>query len=162
MLAIGIGTNIGNRKRNIEKALELICLKIGKVTSVSSIYEAEPWGFKSNQWFYNAVCLVESTQSVYDIMIHLLFIEQSIGRIRKKTDGYKNRVIDLDILLLNDEIINTDTLKIPHPHIHERLFVLIPLQELCPLWVHPILKKDVNQLLAECHDTTLVKKLVNV
>ena len=159
MLAIGIGTNIGDKKLNIEKALELIRKEIGDISSISSIYESEPWGFKSEHWFYNTVCLVETTLLPQDIMTKLLYIEQSMGRVRKNAKEYENRIIDLDILFIDDEIINLYTLKIPHPHLHERLFVLMPLNELCPNWFHPILKKTVKQLLSECKDKQGVRKI---
>jgi 2-amino-4-hydroxy-6-hydroxymethyldihydropteridine diphosphokinase len=159
MLAISIGTNIGNKNRNIEKALELIRIKIGSIISVSSIYETEPWGFKSEHWFYNAVCLAETEFSPQDVMKQLLSMEQSMGRIRNLSKEYKNRIIDLDILFFDDEIINLDTLKIPHPHLHERLFVLKPLNEVCPEWNHPVFKKTVKQLLSECEDKQDVRKM---
>lgn len=150
-LIIGLGSNLGDRRKNIEKAIEMIGEKIGGVEAVSSLLETKPWGFESNNRFLNcAVLLGKPGSSAPDlisairIMEILQSIEHEFGRVR--TGVYADRVIDLDILFFGDLIADVPGLIIPHPKLHQRDFILTSLMELCPGKVHPVLGKSVREL----------------
>ncbi|MBI5542235.1 MAG: 2-amino-4-hydroxy-6-hydroxymethyldihydropteridine diphosphokinase, partial [Bacteroidia bacterium] len=127
-----LGTNIGNRLNNINSAIELINISVGKVLKKSSIYETEPWGFSSDQFFFNMALTIETILSPYELIIKLGEIEKEIGRTRSNNISYENRIIDIDILSFDDEIISTSELEIPHPRLHLRRFTLLPIQEILP------------------------------
>lgn len=149
MLYIGIGSNLGNRERNIAVALEKIENSIGKIGAQSKIYETEPWGFESDNKFLNMAIEVTTTHSPETVLTTLQEIEIELGRDRKSSGGqYSSRPIDLDILLFDNLIIDTPTLKIPHPLLAQRLFVLKPLNDICPTLIHPILHKSIGELLS--------------
>ena len=144
------GGNIGDRKNILEKAGDLIKKKIGKILKSSLIYETDAWGNTDQPSFYNQVHIIESSFSAEEIMNKILAIEKQMGRVRT----FKNaaRIIDIDILFFNNEIINTPDLIIPHIEISNRRFVLRPLSEISPGLIHPVLKKSVADLLSECKD----------
>ncbi len=154
---LGIGTNMGARESNIDHALEKIEEYIGPVLIASSIYETKPWGFRAKGEFLNLVVKTETELSPHDLLEKILNIESLLGRIRKKR-RYSSRIIDIDILLYDDLIIHDPDLKIPHPLLHERNFVLVPLCEVAPAMVHPVLRKTFTSLLEICEDTGEVKK----
>ena len=151
-LIIGLGSNLGDRRKNIETAITLIGEKIGLVTAVSTVAETEPWGFFSDNKFLNCVIIVrdDSNLSTSDyerlsgIMGVLHSIEHGFGRVR--TGVYTDRAIDLDILFYGQVIINEPGLIVPHPKLHERDFILISLMELCPDKVHPVIGKSIREL----------------
>jgi 2-amino-4-hydroxy-6-hydroxymethyldihydropteridine diphosphokinase len=153
---LGIGTNLGNRKNNILEAVGRIKELIGPVISASSFYETEPWGFRSENKFLNMVVEVETKLRPSDLLGRLLVIESLFGRVREGKQ-YSSRIIDLDILLYNNKIMETKVLEIPHPKMHERRFVLVPLVEIAPDIVHPVLKKSIRDLLKECPDKSNVR-----
>jgi 2-amino-4-hydroxy-6-hydroxymethyldihydropteridine diphosphokinase len=155
---LGIGTNLGDRKDNLTKALAMINENIGKIVKSSSVYETEPWGFQSDDRFLNMVVKVETTLSASGLLGRILMIEALLGRVRGEKQ-YSSRVIDIDILFYEDLITVEESLKIPHPHLHERKFVLIPLCEIAPEFVHPVLNMTITALLAECKDKSLVRQL---
>lgn len=144
------GGNIGYRENNLRTAAELIQNRIGKIIQSSAIYETEAWGNKDQPAFYNQVHIVESTFSAEEIMKKILAIEKQMGRIR--TIKNAARIIDIDILFFNEEIINSPNLIIPHIEISNRRFVLMPLSELSPDFVHPVLNKSIKDLLSACRD----------
>jgi 2-amino-4-hydroxy-6-hydroxymethyldihydropteridine diphosphokinase len=155
---LGLGTNLGDRQKNLDQALDKIAEVIGIIVSRSSVYETEPWGFQSNDQFLNMVIGVETNLKPSGLLGRLLMIESLLGRLR---DGkqYSSRIIDLDILLYGKQKIDTISLKIPHPRMHERRFVLIPLCEIAPDIVHPVFGKTISELLKECKNSGMVKKI---
>jgi 2-amino-4-hydroxy-6-hydroxymethyldihydropteridine diphosphokinase len=154
---LGIGTNMGTRESNLDHALEKIEEYVGPVIKTSAIYETEPWGFRAKGEFLNLVVKIQTELSPHDLLDKILNIETLLGRIRKKK-RYSSRIIDIDILLYGDLIIHEPDLKIPHPLLHERKFVLVPLCEIAPDLIHPVLKKSFSSLLEICEDTGVVNK----
>ena len=130
-LYIGLGSNRGNKEEMLYRALSLINEHIGSVLRTSSFLETEPWGFKSENTFLNAVCMVETTLTPVECLKKTQKIERFLGRTKKSKDGiYHDRPIDLDLLLYDDIEMNTPELTLPHPHMKERDFVMIPLREI--------------------------------
>ncbi len=153
MLYLGLGTNIGNRLKNIELAYNLINKHIGIIKQKSSIWESNPWGFVSTNKFYNSACSIEPySKHVGEIMNQILYIEKKMGRVRTKFNSYEDRIIDIDILAFDNNIICNDNISIPHPKLHQRLFALIPLKEIAPEWNHPLLKLNIDDLIKQCID----------
>jgi 2-amino-4-hydroxy-6-hydroxymethyldihydropteridine diphosphokinase len=149
---IGIGSNLGERRANCREARERIQgLPSTRVVKESSLYESEPHG-DAKTWFANSVIEVETELAAADFLKRLKAIEEAMGRKRVKGKRWGSRVIDLDILFFNNEIIEKRNLKVPHPRIAERRFVLIPLSELAPQLVHPALNQSVSELLATVKD----------
>lgn len=153
---IGLGGNLGQRHLFLSEAVRLIGNDIGAVSAKSSIYETAAWGMVGEA-FLNLVVAVETSKSCEDVLQSLLDIERRLGRKRDGI-GYSSRTIDLDILFFNDLEYASDHLIVPHPAIAERRFVLIPLVELDPSYLHPQLKKTVGALLEACNDQLEVKK----
>lgn len=153
---LGIGSNLGDRRENLKTALDLITLHIGVVSHTSSVWETEPWGFSSRELFLNMVIEVETLLNPSGLLGRILMIEAGMGRLRDGT-GYSSRILDIDILFYGSRIIKTKSLVLPHPKIHERKFVLEPLNEIAPEFVHPVLGKDIFTLLGECRDKGKVK-----
>lgn len=130
---LGLGSNIGNRKRMIAQAIENINKQVGVVVRQSALYETKPWGFESPNDFINAAICCETELSPRALMRKLQSIEQQMGRVGKTIgEQYQDRVIDIDILLYDDIKVNEPDLKIPHPYMREREFVMIPLKEIFP------------------------------
>ena len=155
---LGLGTNLGDREENLKKAIENISTFAGEVISFSQIYETEPWGFRSEDHFFNMVIQIKTNLKPVDLLKQLLKIEIQMGRARG-TEKYSSRIIDIDILLYENEIINKPYLKVPHPMIQERKFVLVPLCDITPEMIHPVLNKTFKVLLEECDDESIVKKI---
>lgn len=153
---LGLGSNTGDRMKFLSEAERAIGDSIGRINYSSSVYETGPWGFKSKKKFLNRVLGVETVLSPSDLLERILKIESDLGRIRSRK-GYSSRIIDIDILFFGDEIINEGSIVIPHPHLHERKFVLVPLDEIVPDLVHPVLKKTVEELLSICTDKGKVR-----
>lgn len=144
---IAIGSNLGHRAENCKRAVELIGrLKETEVVGRSSLYETEPWGVAGQPGFINAVVEVRTTIEPEDLLRALKSIEAGMGR--KKGVRWGPRVIDLDIIFYGDMVVEKDGLAIPHPGLHERAFVLVPLNEIAPDFIHPVLKKTVSELMA--------------
>jgi 2-amino-4-hydroxy-6-hydroxymethyldihydropteridine diphosphokinase len=130
-LYISLGSNLGNKEEKLRRAIELINERIGSVLRTSSFIETEPWGFQSENTFLNAACLVETHLTPMQCLRKTQEIERLLGRMQKSTNGiYHDRPIDLDILLYDDLEMNTPELVLPHPHMQERDFVMIPLREI--------------------------------
>ena len=144
---LGLGTNLGDKRNNLLTAVTNIEEKIGKVTSLSSFYETEPWGFKSDNSFLNAALCVETSLEPSAILHIIKEIEIEMGRIQKSVNKvYSDRPIDIDILLYNDMIMKSDELTIPHPLMTERDFVMKPLVEIAGDTVHPVFKKILKEI----------------
>lgn len=144
---IGLGSNLGERDKNIRTALEKMQEKGIELLRVSSVLETEPYGYTDQPKFLNAVCLVETNLTPDQLLDVLLEIEKEMGRVRERKWG--PRIIDLDIIFYEDLVLESERLIVPHPDMHNRWFVLAPLAEICPDYVHPKLKKTVRELLQE-------------
>lgn len=151
-----IGGNMGNRLSYFNAAKLLIEIHIGKIVLESSIYETEAWGIKNQSEFLNQCLKIESKCSPKEILIQILKIEETLGRIRSRKFG--PRYIDIDILFYNNKIIKTEQLTIPHPEIQNRKFALIPLLEISSTLIHPVLGQNMTDLLENCTDILDVKK----
>jgi len=152
---IGVGSNVGERKDNCRKAIELL-EETGRVLSISSLYHSEPVGYKEQEDFINAVVSIETDLSATELLDACHVIEGRLGR--KRTLRWGPRTIDLDILLYGDQIMNQPHLIIPHPLMATRKFVLAPLAEIAPEVMHPVLQKTARQLLRELKDASRVIK----
>ena len=144
---LGLGTNLGNKEQNLQKAVNEINKRVGKVTSLSAYYETAPWGFESDHSFINAACKAETTLSPLQVLAVTQEIERELGRTKKSVNGiYIDRLIDIDILLYEDQVIKSAELTIPHPLMLERNFVMKPLLDVAAEVIHPTLKKKLKDL----------------
>ena len=150
-VVLSIGTNQGNRLENIESCLQMIHLEVATVVKLSKVYETPSWGFESDA-FYNVAIVVHTFDSATEILIKILEIEQQMGRVREDALGYQSRIIDIDIVAFDNEIITTEQLQVPHPLMQDRIFVLKPMLDLNLEWIHPVFQKDVAELLLETKD----------
>jgi 2-amino-4-hydroxy-6-hydroxymethyldihydropteridine diphosphokinase len=144
LVYFGLGSNLGNRKSNLGEAIRQIG-EFAVIKKTSSIYETEPWGLKDQPKFLNQVILVESTLGPNELLSLVKNIETKMGR--KKSVHFGPRLIDVDILFYDNYMINTPELTIPHPHLIERAFVLVPLDEIAPKLIHPQVQKTIKELL---------------
>ena len=155
---LSIGSNKGNRSVLINKAIDEIEKKVGIIISRSSIYESKSWGFDSND-FYNLCLLIDTDIMPKSLLINLKRIEKSMGR--EDVDGsYSDRLIDIDILFYDNITTDLEDLKIPHPKIEIRKFVLVPMLEIANDYVHPILNKTIKELYNDCSDQDIPLKII--
>lgn len=136
---LGLGTNIGNRRGNLVRAAALLAERVGDILALSGFMETEPWGFESANLFLNAAIKMETSLMPDDLLSVTQAIEREMGRERKSDGAYHDRVIDIDILLYDDRVIERPGFVVPHPLMHERLFVMAPLAEIAPFERHPLL-----------------------
>ncbi|MFY7811164.1 MAG: 2-amino-4-hydroxy-6-hydroxymethyldihydropteridine diphosphokinase [Flavobacterium sp.] len=148
---LSLGSNLGNKKYNLQLAIDLIHQWVATVVATSGIYESEAWGFDGES-FYNCNIKIHTLLSSTQLYKKLQKIEQQMGRTPQKTDSYENRIIDIDILFFNQEIIKNNLLTIPHPRIHERNFVLLPLLEIENNFIHPQFNISIKELIKSCND----------
>ena len=153
-----LGGNVGETRQYLEQAIELINSRIGRVTAKSGIYQSEPWGFKAEQMFLNQVVIVETELAPNAVLERCLQIETELGRTRSG-NGYEPRTIDIDIIFFGNQIIKQPNLTVPHPLMHRRNFVLKPLCDVAPYFVHPILGLTISQLADVCDDKAVVRRL---
>jgi 2-amino-4-hydroxy-6-hydroxymethyldihydropteridine diphosphokinase len=145
-----LGSNLGDRQGYLKQSYDMLADEIGVIIKKSSIYESSPWGVENQVAFLNQVVLLETAVNPFNLLDMILNIEKEMGRVRVEKWG--ERIIDIDILFYNNEIIETNSLCIPHPYISKRRFVLAPLKEIGENYIHPILQKTINELLLECLD----------
>lgn len=149
---LSIGTNMGNRMANLELVHSLISRKIGIVSKESNIYETEPWGVEGQENYYNQVLCVKTALNPASLLHKCQVLEQKMGRVRALK--WEPRIMDIDILFFDNLVIQEKDLKIPHPLLQERNFVLKPLCEIAREWMHPVLNKTAQELLEICGDET--------
>jgi len=152
-----LGSNLGDKRRNLERAAELLTEAGICILSASSVYETEPVGIVTESWFYNQSLEVETDCIPQELILRIKRIEKEMGRVH--TTNPHPRSIDIDILLADDQIVDTNNLQIPHPQLDKRNFVLIPLAEIAPEIKHPLLKEKITKLLEKSEDRSRVKKL---
>ncbi|RNC64512.1 2-amino-4-hydroxy-6-hydroxymethyldihydropteridine diphosphokinase [Proteiniphilum sp. X52] len=149
---LALGSNLGDKQKNIDEALDKIEERIGKITSLSAFYLTSPVGFQSESIFVNGVCEVSTHINIYELFAITRDIEKEIGRCHKSKNGrYADRIIDIDLILAGNLVIDTPELTVPHPRFHTRSFVLDPLREIAPDLIHPLLGKPIRQLWEELH-----------
>ncbi|MFH6602326.1 2-amino-4-hydroxy-6-hydroxymethyldihydropteridine diphosphokinase [Maribacter algicola] len=159
---LSLGSNLDKRLEHLQQAVFLLSKNVGQVTMISKIYQSPALGFDGGD-FLNICVGLQTTLPAHQILNEVLDIEKNMGRTRhSQTQGYESRNIDIDILFFNAEIVNTLTLTVPHPKMHERRFVLRPLADIAPQFYHPILKKDTRNLLQECIDKSVLTKTENI
>jgi len=151
---IGLGSNLGEKARHINQAMEGIS-RLGKIESLSAMYKTQPWGNEAQDFFLNAVVMIQAKIDPWDLLQQLIQIELKTGKEKKEHWG--PRKIDLDILYYGQKIIFEKSLIIPHPFLHLRNFVLIPMQEVAAGFLHPIYRKTTNELLKQCPDKSKVE-----
>lgn len=158
---IGLGSNLGDSILNIEHAIKMIEERLGKLIAKSSFYQTKPVGFSAEQDFINAVIEIETLLAPEELMQELLNIESDLGRIRSGSKNYESRMIDLDIIAIEEQVIQSDILQLPHPRMKTRGFVLIPMAEIAPNWIHPLEKQSISQLLRRLKDVSDVVKVLD-
>lgn len=151
------GGNLGNRQAHLKRAAALLSKQCGHVIRRSSLYETAAWGNTDQPAFLNQVLVIETKLDAASLMKKILSIEEQMGRSRK--NKWEPRIIDIDILFFNKEIINSELLTVPHPHIPNRRFVLAPLNELSPAFIHPVSGRNMHELLLQCKDKLKVEKI---
>ena len=155
-----IGGNQGDRVAVLMRAIAEISRRIGTVSLLSSLYETEPWGFEAEQNFLNQAVVVDTDMTAHEVLEEALRIEKELGRVRTEelAKTYSSRPIDIDLIFFNSEMVETTDLQLPHPRMHLRRFVLAPLDEIIPHFLHPKFRKTIRQLMEECEDEGEVKK----
>lgn len=158
---LSLGSNLGDRISNINKAYQIIEERVGTILKKSSFYSSPPWGFESDEAFINTVILISTQKSAEEVLDILKDIERGLGR-KKKTDptGYHDRIIDLDIIDYNGIVLNTKELILPHPRMEQRDFVLVPLAEIEPNWLHKGKNLPLNDLLKTLPNERFIERLI--
>ncbi|WP_353168487.1 2-amino-4-hydroxy-6-hydroxymethyldihydropteridine diphosphokinase [Flavobacterium sp.] len=160
-ILLSLGTNMGHKLENLKTCIMTIHNTIATVVEVSKVYETPAWGFEGDV-FYNCAITIHSQKSAQKILSKIIKLEKKLGRIRTKTDQYESRNIDIDIISFNDEVIETENLKIPHIQLQNRKFVLFPMNDIAPKWKHPKLNKTISEMLISCDDTSEIKEIGNL
>ncbi len=159
---LSLGSNLPDRKENLLYALKKIDENVGKILKISSIYQTDPWGFEAENRFLNMAIMVDTNFSPHGLIKQLNSIEKNAGRTKKTSTHYESRPLDIDIIFYDEEIYYDKDLQIPHKHAHKRKFVLIPIAEICPNFVHPIFKKTILEILQFCNDNKTVELLEEI
>ncbi|MDT0647487.1 2-amino-4-hydroxy-6-hydroxymethyldihydropteridine diphosphokinase [Zunongwangia sp. F260] len=158
LVYIALGSNVGERFLFLQDAVDRLFEEVGEVKAISKVYETPAWGFNGNS-FLNACVTVATRFSSEEVLRKLLQIETEAGRSRTGSGNYQNRTLDLDILLFEDEVMETENLKIPHPEMQNRKFVLQPLHDIAAKEMHPVLKKTISGLLQQTKDKTEINRI---
>lgn len=154
IVLISIGSNLGNRVENNNNAICHMSEGLGKVIAQSPLYESKSWGKSSPNDYINSCILLETDLTPHELIEQIHNIENKMGRVR--LEKYSDRIIDIDILLYDNLVIDSEDLIIPHPHMHDRLFVLVPANQIVPNLEHPLFHKSIQQLLLDCEDESNV------
>jgi len=155
---LGTGTNIGDRDANLAKANKLVGNQVGTIIMASSVYSTKAWGNRNQDDFYNQVLKIETELSPTILIKKVLDIEKEMGRFRNEKWG--PRLIDIDVLFYESEIIDSENLTVPHPHIAKRNFVLVPMREIAADFIHPVYQQTIEELYLDSTDTLEVFQLV--
>ena len=154
-----LGSNKGDRLSYLSQAVQEISSISKSRIVTSSIYESEPWGFETEIWFLNIAVLLSSDKRPEELIKEVLDIERELGRVRNPdSNRYESREIDIDIIFYGSRVIDTAELSAPHPRMHLRKFVLTPVCEICPDFIHPLLEERVADILELCEDNSVVVK----
>ena len=153
---LSLGSNLGDKKKNLIEAIKLINTKIGVVKNISSIYKSEAWGYKSENSFYNLALFAETKLDTSRLLHQCQDIEKNLGRKNKTENSYSDRILDIDILYFNSQITNFDNLQIPHMRIYERQFVLLPMKEIAANFVDPVKMESISIIQKKCTDTSQI------
>lgn len=154
---LALGSNLGNPLNHLQLAVFHIHKEIGEIAGISRVYRSAAWGFEGND-FLNACVMAETELRPQEVLEKLLTIETQMGRLRKEDAGYESRVIDLDLLYYDQQVIDRPDLKVPHPGLQDRIFVLRPLADIAPQFYHPVQQKDTRNLLQEIQDETPIER----
>jgi 2-amino-4-hydroxy-6-hydroxymethyldihydropteridine diphosphokinase len=154
-----LGSNLGNRARNLETAIEKLAETSGRIIRKSSVYESPPWGMESDRDFYNQCISIYTSLAPGDLLSEIHAIEKEMGRQRVEGRQYMDRTIDIDILFYGNREIDLEELVIPHPRVRERKFALIPLLEIYPDFIYPSTGEKLQDILDSCEDSLSVGKL---
>ena len=157
-LYISLGSNMGDKFAHLQQAVDAVFEEIGTIEKMGPVYETASWGFEADS-FLNTVLLVQTSLNIETVLEKILSIEKKLGRNRKQSNAYESRIIDIDILFFDDKVYSSKELQVPHPHLQDRRFVLQPLNDIAPDFLHPSLKKTSLQLLQECTDETSIQKI---
>lgn len=150
-IILSLGTNMGNKLKNLQTCINDLHEEVATIIKISKVYETPAWGFEGEA-FYNCAVTIHTYKSAKKILKQILKLEKDLGRIRTQTNHYESRIIDIDIISFNDEIIELENLIIPHKQLHNRNFVLFPLRDVSPNWQHPILNKSISELITHSVD----------
>ncbi|WP_316930218.1 2-amino-4-hydroxy-6-hydroxymethyldihydropteridine diphosphokinase [Leeuwenhoekiella sp. MAR_2009_132] len=156
-MLLSLGSNQGNSLENLQNAVDQLFLELGSVKQISPVYKTKSWGFEGAD-FLNCVILIQTRLESAAVIDLILTIEKELGRVRS-TQGYTDRLIDIDILFYGDKILYTEKLEVPHPRLHQRNFVLYPLNDIATTFEHPVLKKEIRELLKETTDQLIPEKI---
>lgn len=160
-VVLSLGTNQGNRLLNIENCIQLIHQEVGTVIKISNLYETPSWGFDSDA-FYNCALVLHTYLSANKILSKILKIEKQLGRVRGNIVAYQSRIIDIDLIAFDEEIIDSEKLQVPHPLMQDRNFVLLPMRDLNLDWIHPVFNKRITELLEISLDESVCSIVQNL
>lgn len=158
---LSLGTNLGDRLQNLQFCIDAIHEEVATVVQVSPVYETPAWGFEAAP-FYNCMIQVHTLKSATKILSKILKLEKKLGRTRSEKSGYQSRIIDIDIIAFNDELIETENLIVPHPRLEMRNFVLYPLKDIAGKWVHPKTKELISDLIQNSTDSSAIERVAHL
>ena len=159
LVFLSLGSNLGNRLKNLERARKAINKCVGKIELVSSLYKTQAWGKENLNSFCNQVIGVSTNLFANKVLEYCQEIELELGRLPKKSSGYENRLIDIDLLIYGKQVLETNKLELPHPRMHLRNFVLVPFAEIAPEIQHPALNQSIENLKNNCLDCNKIERM---